>query len=45
MEFEYNFPHQFALAVAYRMPYTSVLSICTTSLQGHKEFKKISSLL
>ena len=35
MEFEYSFLHQFARAVTCRMPYISVLSICTASLQGH----------
>ena len=35
MEFEYNFLCQFACAVACRMPYTSILYICTALLQGH----------
>ena len=35
MEYEYKFLQQFARVVAHRMPYTSVLSICTTLLQGH----------
>ena len=43
MEFEYNFLRQFVHAVARRMPYTSVLSICMTLLQGHvKNFCKFS---
>ena len=41
MEFEYNFLCHFACAVARRMPYTSILVTCTTSLQGHtKSFWK-----
>ena len=35
VEYEYKFLHQFARVVAHRMPYTSVLSIYTTLLQGH----------
>ena len=35
VEYEYKFLRQFARIVAHRMPYTSVLSICTTLLQGH----------
>ena len=35
IEFEYNFLRQFSHAVACRMPYISILSICMTSLQGH----------
>ena len=35
VEYEYKLLHQFAWAVAHRMPYTSILSICATSLQGH----------
>ena len=34
MKYEYKFLRQFT-HVARRMPYTSVLSVCTTSLQGH----------
>ena len=43
MEFEYNFLRQFACAVACRMPYTNIISIYTTSLQGHTKsfWKKI----
>ena len=41
LEYEYKRLCQFACAVAHRMLYTSVLSICTTSLQGHtKSFGK-----
>ena len=41
MEFEYNFLRQLAHAVAHRMQYTSILSICTTSLQGQtRSFSK-----
>ena len=35
VEYEYKFLRQFGRVVAPRMPYTSVLSICMTSLQGH----------
>ena len=35
VEFEYNFLRQFARTVGCRVSYTSVLSICTTLLQGH----------
>ena len=34
VEYEYKLLRQFARVVAHRMPYTSILSICTTSLQG-----------
>ena len=41
VEYEYKFLCQFAHFIVHRMPYTSVLFICTTSLIK-KDFEKIS---
>ena len=35
MEYECKFLCQFARVAAHRMPYTSILSICTTLVLGH----------
>ena len=40
MEFEHKLLHQFSVAVARRMPYTSVLSICMYEITArpHEDF-------
>ena len=46
MEFEHKLLRQFSVAVACRMPYTSVLSICTYEIAArpHEDFFLFSSL-
>ena len=45
IKYEYKLLCQFARDVAHRMPYTSVLSICTTSLQGHTKVRIFTGCL